>query len=222
VNDKVDPAQVHLRALSYTEQLSLDSYKTAVESSIADATAFGDKVVTAAIAVASAYGAVIALVAPKDEPSGFAVVPPFVAFAAAAAFALAAQGVGIATPDSNDLEKIDKTVKSTIDTKRNLGIVALLALVVGLIWAGIVVHDSYGNPADTSTSATIWLTDSGKELVTGTCGGAPTDTLAGKVTDAASLGGKRVAVEVDKTACPNGAGTIVLPQSAIETALLAG
>src|SRR5450432_3556920 len=43
------------RAPTYVEQIALDSYKTAAESALSDATSFGDKVVTAAVSIGTAY-----------------------------------------------------------------------------------------------------------------------------------------------------------------------
>jgi hypothetical protein len=212
----------NLRTPTYAETISIESYKTSAGTALSDANSFADKIVTAAVSIASAYGAVIALVAPKGDPSPIAVAGPFVALAVAVAAALYAQSIGVNLDPTNDLDTIRSRIVSSVSSKRIWAGAGLFLLAVGMVWAGIVVHDTYGKPAkDESKAATLFLTSDGAKLVRTACGSSVTQ-IDGKVGSASALADKRVALKVSAKDCPGGAGTLSLPQTAITVARLNG
>lgn len=214
------PPQGELRPPTYSEQVAIDTYKTVAGSALSDASAFGDKVVTAAVAVGTAYGAVIALVSPKDTPSDLKMVAPFIALAIALAFSLWAQRAGISITHSDDLDKIRTDIEDTLKAKRFRGGLGLAALVVGLVIAGTAVNDAYGgDDKDETKPATLWLSTPGEALVKTACGSSG-DSLEGRVAGAEVLRAKYVVIKVDASACPEAAGTLVLPASAIRVSRL--
>jgi hypothetical protein len=206
-----------LRAPTFAETVSLDNYKAAMGNALSAADSLADKVVTASFSVATAYGAVVALVAPKDSSSPLLILAPFIALGVAVALALFAQSLGISLTDTDDLGTIRTRINSMISSKRLWGRLALVALAAGIVIAGYAVRETYG-PAATSTGSTtvrVWLTPAGTNLVARVCGGGRVTELAGQVDNADQLTDSRVPITVDAKACPAGKGTILLPQRAI-------
>jgi hypothetical protein len=206
-----------LRPLSFEEQVAVDNYKKATSESLAATGEMADKIVTAAFSVATAYGAVVALVAPKDSASPILVVAPFAVLALALGIALWGEGIGVPVTSATTTEDARTSVTNTIGTKRLLNNIALSVLVVAMALAGYVLYHTYRPSAGSKMTVTIWLTSMGSHLVDQACG-MSTPQIRGQVDDLSDLSSKRVQISVDKTACKSGAGTIVLPQAAIDVA----
>ena len=206
-----------LRSPTYAESVALENYKTAMGTALSSADALADKIVTAAFSIGTAYGAAIALVAPKDAQSTFEVVLPFAAIAVAVGLALFAQSRSISLDETNELATIRENIKGTVGAKRLWGRLALVALVAGVILAGWVLHETYGPGAkkDTSSSVTIGLTPAGSKLVKQVCGPRSGTVLRGKASGSESFSSARATVTVGAGTCPNAPGKLVLPRSAI-------
>jgi hypothetical protein len=207
-----------LRGETFSEKVAIDSYTAAATGALTGADGVGDKIATAGFSIATAYVAVIALVAPKDSRSPIFVVLPFVLLAAAVVFALIAQSVTVSLDPTNDTQVIADRISSAISTKRLWLWGAMVALVAGLIVGGVAVYETYGPGTESTRNTTvrIWLTPVGAQLVTDACGQSP-KPLVGEVKDTDALSASTVPVIVDQAQCPKGAGTLVLPKRAIAT-----
>jgi hypothetical protein len=214
----VPPETDGLRSQYFSEKVIIDTFVTAGTGALTRADGIAEKVVTAAFSVATAYTAVIALVAPKDSVSPPLVIAPFILFAAAIVLALMAQSVQLQLePATNDVREISRRVQTSTRSKRDWGYGGLAALTLGLVIAGLAIYETYGPGADekdTAIDVEIWLTPAGTRLVGAACGNVA-NPLVGEVADADSLSSGTVALEVTKAGCRNGAGTLVLPRRAI-------
>jgi hypothetical protein len=207
-----------LRSETFSEKVAIDSYTTAATGALTAADGVGDKIATAGFSIATAYAAVIALVAPKDSRSPILVVLPFVLLAVAVVLALIAQSVTVSLAATNDTDEIANRISSAISKKRQWLSGATGALIVGLIVSGVAVYKTYGPGTENTqnTKVSIWLTPVGTRLVTDACG-TSANPLIGEVKDTDALLAATVPVIVAQRQCPEGAGTLLLPKGAIAT-----
>jgi hypothetical protein len=206
-----------LQPLTFSQAVGVDSYKATMTGALAAADSVADKVVTAAVSFATAYGAVIALVTPKDAQTPWQVAVPFAPLATAVGLALYAQSIGISVSPKDDVDVVLTNTTTTIDSKRRLGRWALYALVVALLASGYVVYTYYGPSAkkDTPAQVTLYLTPAGTKAVSVACGKQGIAVIRGSVKDVGDLAAARVPLHVTKQACPSGGGTLLLPQQEI-------
>ena len=213
-----------LTPLTFSEQIVVDNYRAAMTGALAAADSVADKVVTAAFSVATAYGAVIVLIAPKDSQTPWQAVIPFVPLALAMGLALYAQSIGIEIGETDVVETVRTRVQSTVSGKRKWGRWSLAALVAALIAAGWVVYSFYGPSAKTDEpsliDAELYLTSAGTAAVKLVCGKDAVTVLSGQVEGATALTSSRVSMKVTKAECPSGAGNVVLPQRMIAASKL--
>jgi hypothetical protein len=210
-----------LRAPTFAESVVIDSYKGAATGAIASADSVADKIVTASVSVATAFGAVVALVTPKDSTSGYVIAIPFVLLAAAVGTSLYAQSIAVPINLSDDLATVKSSIDDTIKSKRLWGRIGLGALAIGILIAALVLASTYRESKKAkakTTAVTLWLTSSGEKTVQVACGRSFTSPLKGTVTDPAKLSGETIVVKVGKKACPAGAATLVLPRKAVALA----
>jgi hypothetical protein len=213
VNDQV------LRSPTFDEEVAIDNYRNASKEALSAANSVADKIVTAAFSIATAYGALIALVKPEETPSPIAAVIPFALLAIAVGIALYAQSLGIGLAGGDELEKLQKAVKDTVGAKRLWSRVALACLALGVLVAGILVNDVYAKPAPKSpVPVHVWLTAPGVESLKKTCGEKQDAVIAGKVKAIEDLEKRSIPLEVAAKACPDGAGTVVLRRRQIVAA----
>jgi hypothetical protein len=205
-----------LRAPTFDETVAAENYKGASKEALASANSVADKLVAASFSFATAYGAVIALVAPEGSPEPIVVAIPFILFAAAAGCALWAQSEGLALQGTADLAQLRESVNGLIATKRRLSRVALGALVLGVILAGLVVRGNYAEPAkaNAAVDVLVFFSPSGRAFVQSACG-APFSTLHGTVENTAALSEERVGLAVTKKKCPPQGGVLYLSQRQI-------
>ncbi len=204
-----------LEGLTFGEAVGVDNYKGALNGALAGADSLADKIVTAALAVGSAYGAVIALVAPKDSATPWQVVWPFVPLAGAVGLALWAQSRSVSIATEDEVDKVVATINSTISEKRKYGRWALYALIAALILAGVIVAKYYGPSAKTDSqpaNVTVYLNAAGAKAVGVACGGTNQTSVTGTTTDASA---DPLVLKVDDKACANGGGTLVLPRRTV-------
>lgn len=137
-----------LRVATFREQAAFEAYKEAIKNALDSANKAVEAIATASFSIATAYGALLGLVRPKDTVVAVPVVAPILAFAVAAAIALVARslGVRVALAD-NTVESVAGDINGTIKAKRILGWVALTFLFVALVAAGLLVVAAYAPPA---------------------------------------------------------------------------
>jgi hypothetical protein len=213
-----------LTPLTFSESVIVDNYRAAVGGALAAADSVADKVVTAAFAVATAYGAVITLVAPKDLQTPWQAAVPFVPLALAVGVALLTQSIGISVQPTDAVDAVRKNTINAIRWKRLLGGVSLVVLAIALVTAGWVVYSFYGPSAqtdeETPVAAELFLTPAGTSAIERVCGNADVTVVRGQVNGAEALTSPRVSLELTKAECPSGAGTVVLPQRMIAASKL--
>jgi uncharacterized membrane protein len=205
-----------LREETFAQKVAIDSYSSAATGALASADGTADKIATAAFSAATAYGAVVALVAPKDAASPLLIVLPFAVLAAAVVAALYAESVTVPLNPTNDPDLIATRIKGAVSGKRKWSRVALALLVIGLVVAGVAIREVYGpaSKRETTVAARLWLTTSGAKLFNQACGRTAT-TVDGEVSSSGDLSAKYVPVKLSTDVCPSGAGTVVFPRSTI-------
>jgi hypothetical protein len=206
-------ATPQLRAATLAESVAIKTYTAAVEGSLKSGDEAGDKLATAAVSVATAYGAVIALVAPKDSTAALVVALPFIAFALALVLGLWAQSLGINATPNDELPKLQSSVETLVKKKRCLNRIALAVLGLGLLGAGVVVAEKYQSPPKASTAAVVWLSPAGRADVWASCS-KPLKMITGDV-DPSTLDDAWLTIKAPKPQCPSASNTLVLPASAI-------
>lgn len=201
-----------LRPPTFDEEVAIENYKTASKEALSAANSVADKIVTAAFSIATAYGAVVALVAPEETPSPVAVVVPFALLAIAVGTALYAQSIGIDLKGGEALDKLQKAVKDAVKCKRRWSRVALFSLAVGVLAAGILVREVYAEPAEPESPVPVrlWLTPAGVKSLAKTCGARNSVSIKGKIKTVEDLEKRSIPIEVTKKACADGAGTLIL------------
>lgn len=208
-----------LRAPTFAESVAIDNYKGAVTGALASADSVSDKIVTAAFSVATAFGAIVALVTPKDSTSSYLIALPFILLAGAVGAALYAESLAVPINLSDDLATVKTSVDTTISSKRLAGRVALVALALGMLGAGLVLASTYRSSSkSTSTTVSLWLTAAGDRAVKLACGNGFVSPLRGTVSDPSKLSGATISIKVEKSSCANGTATIVLPAKAVSLA----
>lgn len=82
---------------TFREQAVLDAYKEAIKGALDSADAAAEAIATASFSIATAYGALLGLVRPKDASVAVPLVTPIFIFAAVAVLALIARSLGVRT-----------------------------------------------------------------------------------------------------------------------------
>jgi hypothetical protein len=206
-----------LRAPTFNEEVAIDNYKAASKDSLSSATSVADKIVTAAFSIGTAYGAVIALVAPKDTPAPLVAAIPFALLALAIVSALYAQSIAVAVAGTDDLDSLTSAVNDTAHKKRKWGRIALALLTAGIIATGIIIREEYSEPAKEGSPepVEVLLTESGAQSVGSACGTAGQDRIMGTVEDADSFSADPLQLTVTEDACRDAPGTLSLPKTAV-------
>jgi len=202
-----------LRAPTLSESVTIKTYTAAVESSLKAADEAGDKLATAAVSVATAYGAVIALVVPTESTAALLVALPFAGFAIALVLGLWAQSLGVAAKPEDDLAKVQGAVDTLVKRKRLWNTIALAVLGVGLVGAGVVVASKYKSPPKSSTAAVVWLSPSGQADIVASCG-KEVRMISGHV-NPTSLADSWITIEKPDIRCPGAGVTLTLPANAV-------
>jgi hypothetical protein len=198
-----------LTPLSFEQSMLVETYREGYKASIASANGSCEKITTGAFALATAYGALIALVVPEDAVPGWMVAAPIVGFVVAAVLALTGHVVGQDGAPTADYADMQNDVKSTLQRKRKLAWAAIAVLAGGICFGGIVTYVQYGSPAEEpAQTSQVELTSDGVDLVSSLCGNVTTTTLhAEQVTvapESVTLGKVRECSGADLT-LPSGA-----------------
>lgn len=138
-----------LRVLTFREQAAFEAYKEAIKNALDSANSAVEAIATASFSIATAYGALLGLVRPKDTVVAVPVVAPIVGFALAAAIALVVRSLGVRVAlTANTVDSVVGDINGTIKAKRIGGWIAVALLFVTLIVAGLLVVAAYAPPAD--------------------------------------------------------------------------
>jgi hypothetical protein len=162
---------VTLEPPTFEQFLVVETYKDSYKTSISSLNGSCEKIVTAAFSIATAYGALIALVKPADDIPGWAVAAPILVLTAAAVLGLIGHARGMSDMPTNDFSQVRDELKTTIDAKRFWAGLAIACLAVAVVFGGVVTYLRYGTPADASTTSTVEvsLTVTGQKAVAKLC-----------------------------------------------------
>lgn len=204
-----------LRPASFAEAAAMEGYREAIKGALSAADSTADKVVTASLSVATAYGALLALVTPEGQATPAALGFPFAAIALALVLAMWAQSTGVTLDATNVVDQIESRVRSTVGTKRKFTRAAVFALVAGLTIAGFVVAANFGvSTGDETETAVVALSARGQAIVADLCGTTPAGTVEGLI-DPNELDNRFIAVHVSDAACMDRLAIIQLPSTVI-------
>jgi hypothetical protein len=129
---------------TFREQAVLDAYKEAIKGALESADAAAEAVATASFSIATAYGALLGLVKPKDAAVAVPLVTPILIFALAAVVALVSRSLGVKTSlTPNTVDGVSSDISNTVWAKRIGTWLALFALAAALIVAGLLVQAAY-------------------------------------------------------------------------------
>jgi hypothetical protein len=166
-----------VRGVTPGEESVFEAWREAIKKSLDSADDAAGTILTAAFSLATAYGALIGLVAPDDDPGPILLGLPILFFAAGAVFALLAKTRGVEVSTTSDVDRIVTSIKGAVDSKRFRASWAIGVMVAGIVVAAAVIVFSYaGSPEPVSVTAR--LTDLGISSLTDSCRGAA-DGLTG-------------------------------------------
>lgn len=193
-----------LTNLTFGENATVEAYSEAVKASLAAADSACSSILTAVISLATVYGAVLALVTPKENPSEIALAVPFVFLGAAAVVCMWAQSTGIEFAGDDRYETVRSNIKTTIEVKRRRLRVAVSLLGVGLVIAGIIVGVNYSKPPEDAGRKPVSITLSSEvyQALREACGQV-SNPVRGTV-EIDKLTEPSVEVELDAKTCPAG------------------
>ncbi|GAB3487292.1 hypothetical protein GCM10027572_06480 [Flexivirga lutea] len=100
-------------------------------------------IVTAAFSIATAYGAAIALVTPKDKQAPGVVLTPFIALAVAVTIAMVGKAAGISLGPVHTVDEARDSIRTAVRKKRVASWVAIVVLGFGLVVAGFVLNATF-------------------------------------------------------------------------------
>ena len=171
--------RTRVRPLSYVEETAVTAYEKAITDALSSANSAAEKLIAAAFSIATAYGALIALVAPEDETKSWILGLPFLPLMGAAIAAMYALTRGIDVDITSDITLVTERVEKSVTDKRNPSWVALALMVIAIAIAGWIVADRYsgGEKASEDLSLTVWVTPSEAERLASVCG-ATTKSIA--------------------------------------------
>ncbi len=168
------------RPLSFEEELAVSAYEKATSDALSAADSAAEKLITAAFSIATAYGALIALVAPEDDTSSWILGLPFVPLMIAAIAAMFARTRGVDVDLTNEIDKVMERVEDAVKAKRTPSWIALGFMVLAVAVAGWIVVDRYsGGETLEVKSVTIWVTQNEAQRLAGVCGEA-TASISGE------------------------------------------
>lgn len=158
-----------LQPLDFTEKAFVDAYTEALKNAISAAADANSVLITASLAIATLYGTLIGLVAPKNQTSPIIVVLPMIPLVGAFLAAVYGKTRGISFEPATTTGAV-RTSLDTVVTGQRWGMrFAVTLLTIGLIAGGYILADVYGQPP-TPTTVTVYLTSQGKAAVSQACG----------------------------------------------------
>lgn len=177
------PAGSGLEPLEWSDEVRMNAYRSALEKALESSDGACGTILTSCFSLATAYGAVIALVAPKDEQAPLLVVLPFVLLALGAVVALLGKSTGISLSEKAETTgEVRSVITTAVNDKRRASWFAIGLAAAGVVLAGYVVLRTYGHSSEvTLDSSEVVLSSVGKANVAGACGQS-TESLTGEAT----------------------------------------
>ncbi len=159
-----------LRGVTFGEQALFDAYKEALKGALDAADKTADTILTATFSIATAYGALIGLVSPKDQQGPILLGLPFVFFAFAALAAMLARTRRVPVKVQNRVDDVTSAISNTVKWKRIFAGAALAAIATAMGVAAWVVVKAYAAPSlPQPAPVTIVLTKDGVRALRATC-----------------------------------------------------
>jgi hypothetical protein len=206
--------------LSFDQQVFVDAYKDAIKQAVASASDASGALLTACFSIATAYGALIGLVAPKDQQNRALVLAPFVFLAGAVLAAMIGKVSGIAVGSLTTPGQVSSAIGETVRTKKRASWAAIALVSVSMIVAGVVIVKSYaGTRKPASETVVVRLSDAGQKAYQAACGKAAS-SVTGTIRSSAA-GTTFVEVTLDKVDPCGGLSKLVLPTADVVTAAVA-
>ncbi|WP_159064224.1 hypothetical protein [Streptomyces canus] len=209
------PDRIARDPLTYGEQITVASYEEGVKAALASTDSACEKILTAAISLTTVYGAVIALVVPKDQTTDWKAVPPFAGFALAVVLCMWAQTQGIKFAPDDGTDTLKSHITGIIDKKRKKAVGAVIVLAISLIGAGVVVSLLYGKAPseEKAQKASITLSPEAHRAVSRECGSIA-NPVQGTIEEA-DLPTGSVTISVSAKECPNGTHKFSIPTPSV-------
>lgn len=142
-----------LRPISLEEEIALEAYREGVKAALSAADSAYEKVLTASFSIATAYGALLALVKRDKTAARILLGAPFVLLAAAALAAAWGLVKGVKSLEKPEVTAVRGSVDDALDAKRKWTKGAVVLLVIALATSGCVVLSSYGAGAVTPAAS---------------------------------------------------------------------
>lgn len=197
----------------FGQRIVIDSYTEGIKSSLASSDSACEKILTAAISLTTVYGAVIALVAPKDKTADIVTAIPFIGFALAALACMWGQSCGIKFAEDQLMSTVKANHRTVVRKKRWAARGAVAALAVSLIIAGFVLSDQYGKQPQEPESkpASITLSKEAHQALTQRCDGIR-NPVQGELEDASS---SSATLKIKVKDCPSGPVEFTVPVASV-------
>jgi len=139
-------AEVSLRPLQFDEEVYVKAFPEAISKALEASDGACGTILTASFSIATAYGAAIALVAPKEAQSPTLVLTPFVVLAVAVIVAMIGKAAGVSLKKVETVEAARTSIKRAVWTKRIASWIAIVFLATGMVVAGVVINATFGIP----------------------------------------------------------------------------
>lgn len=201
--------------LDFSQRIVVDSYTEGIKSSLASSDSACEKILTAAISLTTVYGAVIALVAPKDEVADIVTAIPFIGFGLAALACMWGQSCGIEVAKDQLMSTVNRNHKTVVQKKRWAARGAVFALAVSLIVAGFVLSDQYGKQPQESGSrqASITLSEEVYRTLSQRCDGIK-NPVRGELDDE-GVSSSSATMTIKVKDCPSGPVEFAVPVASV-------
>lgn len=211
----VDPDnQIDLDPLTFAQQVAVETYKEANKQALAAASDATGAILTATFSTATAYGAVVAFVVPKDQPAPVFVVVPFALLAMAIVATMVGRTIGVSLGPTNTVETVRDHVARVVFLKRAFGIVAIVFVALGFVASGLVVSIAYRR-SESNAPTRLQLTADGTKVVQALCSpAAPVTMIDGSLESGGAIPKDFVRFQLD---APVGTcvSRLVLPVNAV-------
>lgn len=194
-----------------SEAIAVQAFKDATTKAIDSADGACGTILTASFSIVTAYGAAVALVAPKDDPSPMLVLTPFIAISIATIAALVGKAGGVKMSGNwDDVGETQDAIQEAVRTKRVASWAAVVLLALGMVVAGWVLFEHFGQSEAGTGEQVVGLTVSGQELFDRACA-APSEQIHGDV----SIDGDFTTIVLAEPGVCAGTSSVTLPSSAV-------
>jgi hypothetical protein len=164
-------ANLQLQALSFSEKAILDAYTEALKNGLSAVADANGTLITASLAIATLYGALIGLVSPKNQASPIIVILPMIPLVGAFLAAVFGKTRGISFDPADTTTDVRNNLTGVIRAQRWSISIAVPLLAIGLIAGGLILTNVYGGktPTPSPKMVTVYLTGRGQRAISSTC-----------------------------------------------------